>query len=312
MGPNANPIHDRENASGRSERRKATRARRGRLNVPGRPAERSPPPAPRPHEAPRPRGRPPAQAWEREQHPRERPRSARRTDRRAGEGRTWAQQVGGESQPSGQCRPLPPPRQSSGPTGALRRPENLSACPRQRRGHPTAHEALRPPRKPEPGSFKLCPDCYQGSPSPSGPGAPPRLHANRFPKSLDLLTSAAPQRGVFLSYSGVQLGGPGALLPIIQSPPRTPDQTNQSAVPLARRRALRSRSGRLGAAPCVGCLLAQPVCAGAGLAPVRSLSLAPGFVASRLRPGKHFVCKPHALVVQEDPHSECSLKSVLP
>lgn len=212
----------------------------------------------------------------------------------------------------GNAAHFPPPRQSSGPTGALRRPENLSACPRQRRGHPTAHEALRPPRKPEPGSFKLCPDCYQGSPSPSGPGAPPRLHANRFPKSLDLLTSAAPQRGVFLSYSGVQLGGPGALLPIIQSPPRTPDQTNQSAVPLARRRALRSRSGRLGAAPCVGCLLAQPVCAGAGLAPVRSLSLAPGFVASRLRPGKHFVCKPHALGVQEDPHSECSLKNVLP
>lgn len=207
---------------------------------------------------------------------------------------------------------FPPSRQSSSPTRALSRPENLSACPQQRCGHPTAHEALRPPHKPEPGSFKLCPDYYQGAPSPSGPGTPPRLHANRFPESTDLLTSAARQRGVFLSYSGVQLGGPGALLPIIQSPPRTPDQTNQSAVSsgpeagteIAERKARHRPTCRL-----------PPLAASVRRRGARSVAFAfasTSFCGLAAPPRKYFVCKPHALGVQEDPHSECSLKSVLP
>lgn len=144
----------------------------------------------------------------------------------------------GESQPSGQFCRLPSAPPNSNPTRALSRP----GCREPLR---FLSATAQPPNLPmKPAGLPASPN-----PAPSAPAltvtrashrreakGAPRPHANRFPKCPALVTSAARQRGVFLSYSGFQLGGPEELLSITQSPPQASARlTNQRLSPGRRR-----------------------------------------------------------------------------
>lgn len=185
-------------------------------------------------------------------------------------------------------------------------PKKLSASLRPPRSHPTNPGS--PPASPQArtGLLQLLP-CYQDFPQRQTVGASstPRQQLSRV---LAPFTSAARQRGTFLSHSGFQLGGPGALLPVTQSPPRARARlTNQLFFP-ARRRALRTQSGRLGDRP-MRRLPPLSHCAHA-----RGWARCVGF-RSALALCSHCSSsgsKPYAVGVQENQRSECNLNCVLP
>ncbi|XP_045437551.1 translation initiation factor IF-2-like [Pipistrellus kuhlii] len=167
--------------------------------------------------------------------------------------------------------------------------------------------ARQPPHKPEPRSFRRCPDGYQGFPAPRGrrpdanrPPAKSQAHSPRPRGSEAASSSATPA-------SSLAVPGRGCQSPDLRPEPR-PDWPISGL--LRPGGGPRAQSGRLRVPPhAPAAAPSQPLYARAGLRWVRALFLGPRFVASLLRPGKHFVWKPRAsLGVRDDPCSECSLK----
>lgn len=128
-------------------------------------------------------------------------------------------------------------RQSSNPTRALSRP----GCREPLRFLLATAQPPNRPMKPaglpaSPNPAPSAPALLPGLPAAVRPKGAPRPHVNRYPKCPALVTSAARQRGVFLSYSGFQLGGPRELLSITQSPPQATARLTNQRLPPARRR----------------------------------------------------------------------------
>lgn len=196
----------------------------------------------------------------------------------------------GECQPSGQVGQIPsaPPKLQPhpGPQPPWL-PQILSASPQQRRRHPTGPRS--PPASPQSRARLLQRlPCHQGFPPPSGPGAPPRPHADRFPESpapLYLSRAAATHPLQQLRLPAWLTRGVAANHPI--SAP-SPGQADQSAVSSGPEAGTESGSGKRDDRRK---RLERPfaVCARAGLGWERALARAPCFSFSLPCPGKCLV-----------------------
>ena len=135
----------------------------------------------------------------------------------------------------GRIRSAPPKLQPQQGPRPARPPPDISASLQPRRGHPTGTRS--PPASPKTQTrlLHLLP-CVSPKVPAAVPGAPPRPQANRFPEFLPHSTSGARQPAGFFSYSTFQLGRPGALLPITQSPPRARARLTNQRLPPAWRR----------------------------------------------------------------------------